>query len=67
MLSKNVNNRKCALKFVFFNEKKNQKGSDDFVSPPENSTVGIAIPDKSAGAVEYCAHIIARLVFLSIF
>ena len=26
-----VNNKKCALKFVFFNEeKKNQKASDDF-------------------------------------
>ena len=31
MLSKNVNNKKCALKFVFFNEKKNQKDLDDFL------------------------------------
>ena len=30
ILSKNVNNKKCAPKFVFFNEKKNQKDSDDF-------------------------------------
>ena len=30
MLSKNVNNKKCAPKFVFFNEKWNQKDSDDF-------------------------------------
>ena len=30
MLSKNANNKKCASKFVFFNEKKNQKDSDDF-------------------------------------
>ena len=29
MLSKNVNNKKCATKFVFFNEKKNQKDWDD--------------------------------------
>ena len=30
MLSKNVNNKKIVPKFVFFNEKKNQKDSDDF-------------------------------------
>jgi hypothetical protein len=30
MLSKNVNNKKCAPKLVFFNEKKIEKGSDDF-------------------------------------
>ena len=30
MLSKNANNKKCAPKLVFFNEKKNQKDSDDF-------------------------------------
>ena len=30
MLSKNVNNKKCAPKFVFFNDK-NQKDSDDFL------------------------------------
>ena len=29
ILSKNVNNEKCAPKFIFFNEK-NQKDSDDF-------------------------------------
>ena len=29
MLSKNVNNKKCAPKLVFFNEK-NEKDSDDF-------------------------------------
>ena len=29
MLSKNTNNKKCASKLVFFNEK-NQKDSDDF-------------------------------------
>ena len=28
--SKNANNKKCASKFVFFNEKKNEKESDDF-------------------------------------
>jgi hypothetical protein len=27
---KNVNNKKCAPKLVFFNEKKNEKDSDDF-------------------------------------
>ena len=30
MLSKNVNDKKCAPKLVFFNEKKNKKDSDDF-------------------------------------
>ena len=30
MLSKNVNNKKCAPKLVFFNEKKIEKDSDDF-------------------------------------
>jgi hypothetical protein len=30
MLSTNVNNKKCAPKFIFFNEKKNQKDLDDF-------------------------------------
>ena len=30
MLSKNVNNKKCASRFVFFNENKIQKDSDDF-------------------------------------
>ena len=30
MLSKNGNNKKCAPKFVFFNEKKIEKDSDDF-------------------------------------
>ena len=30
ILSKNVNNKKCAPKLVFFNEKKNVKDSDDF-------------------------------------
>ena len=30
MSSKNVNNKKCAPKFIFFNEKKNQKDSNDF-------------------------------------
>ena len=29
MLSKNVNNKKCAPKLIFFNEKK-EKDSDDF-------------------------------------
>ena len=29
ILSKNVNNKKCAPKLVFFNEK-NEKDSDDF-------------------------------------
>ena len=29
-LSKNGNNKKCAPKLVFFNEKKNEKDSDDF-------------------------------------
>ena len=32
MLSKVVNNKKYALKLVFFN-KKNQKDSDDFLTP----------------------------------
>ena len=32
MLSKNVNNEKYAPKFVFFNEKKNQKDWDDFLT-----------------------------------
>ena len=27
---KNVNNKKCTAKFVFFNEKRNQKDSDNF-------------------------------------
>ena len=31
MLSKNVNNKKCAPKLVFFNEKKIEKDSDEFV------------------------------------
>ena len=30
MLSKNVNNKKCAPKFKFFKEKKIEKDSDDF-------------------------------------
>ena len=30
MLSINVNNKKCAPKFVFFNEKKIEKDWDDF-------------------------------------
>ena len=30
MLSKSVNNKKCAPKLVFFNEKKIEKDSDDF-------------------------------------
>ena len=30
ILSKNVNNKKCAPKLVFFNEKKIEKDSDDF-------------------------------------
>ena len=30
MLSKNVNNKKCASKFVFLNEKKIQNDRDDF-------------------------------------
>ena len=30
ILSKNANNKKCASKFVFFNEKKIEKDSDDF-------------------------------------
>ena len=52
MLSKNAN-KKCAPKFVFFNETKIQKDSNDFlflpknlsklVSPLENSTISIAI------------------------
>ena len=30
ILSNNVNNKKCAPKFVFFNEKEIEKDSDDF-------------------------------------
>ena len=30
MLSKNANNKRCAPEFVFFNDKKVQKDSDDF-------------------------------------
>ena len=30
MLSKNANNKKCATNFLFFNEKKIQKDSNDF-------------------------------------
>ena len=30
MLTKNVNNKKCAPKLIFFNEKKNEKDSDNF-------------------------------------
>ena len=30
ILSQNVNNKKCAPKLVFFNEKRNEKDSDDF-------------------------------------
>ena len=30
MLSKNVNREKCVAEFIFFNENKNQKDSDDF-------------------------------------
>ena len=30
MLSKNVNNKKCAPKLIFFNEKKIEKDSDNF-------------------------------------
>ena len=30
MLSKNVNNKKCAPKFILFNEKKIEKYSDNF-------------------------------------
>ena len=30
MLSKNVTNKKCALKLIFFNENKIEKYSDDF-------------------------------------
>jgi len=29
-LSKNVNNKKCAPKLIFFNEKKIEKDSDNF-------------------------------------
>ena len=29
-LSKNVDNKKCAPKFIFFNEKKIEKDSDNF-------------------------------------
>ena len=31
MLSKNVNNKKCAPKLIFFNEKKIEKDSDNFI------------------------------------
>ena len=30
ILSKNVNNKKCASKLIFFNEKKIEKDSDNF-------------------------------------
>ena len=30
MLSKNVNNKNCAPKLIFFNEKKIEKDSNDF-------------------------------------
>ena len=30
MLPKNVNNKKCAPKLIFFNENKIEKDSDDF-------------------------------------
>ena len=30
MLSKDVNKKKCAPKFILFDEKKNQKDPDDF-------------------------------------
>ena len=30
MLSKNVNNKKCATELIFFNEKKIEKDSDNF-------------------------------------
>ena len=30
MLSKNINNKKCAPELVFFNEKKIEKDSDDY-------------------------------------
>ena len=30
MLPKNVNDKKCAPKLIFFNEKKIEKDSDDF-------------------------------------
>ena len=30
MLSKNANNKKYATKLIFFNEKKNEKDSDNF-------------------------------------
>ena len=30
ILSNNANNKKCVSKFVFFNEKKIEKDSDDF-------------------------------------
>ena len=30
MIPENINNKECAPKFVFFNEKKNQKDSNDF-------------------------------------
>ena len=31
MLSKNVNNKKCAAKLIFFNEKKIEKDLDNFL------------------------------------
>ena len=31
MLSKNVNNKKCASKLIFFNEKNIEKDFDDFL------------------------------------
>ena len=31
ILSKNFNNKKCVPKLIFFNEKKIEKGSDDFL------------------------------------
>ena len=29
-MTKNVNNKKCASKIIFFNEKKNEKDSNNF-------------------------------------
>ena len=39
MISKKVKNKKCAAKLVFFNNKKNEKDSDDFLNRKLTSKV----------------------------
>ena len=53
MLSKNVNNKQCAPKFVFFNEKKNQKYLDDVCHKKLTLKINDHKPPPSAEAMKF--------------